>query len=578
MTAIRLLPPELTDKIAAGEVVERPASVVKELIENSLDAAADKIQASFDGGGLRSIIVRDNGLGMDPQEVRLAIQRHATSKIKDEVDLFRVASFGFRGEALPAIASVSKMAVTTRPAQALEAFRIEIKAGQVMEEGLIGAPCGTTVQVDDLFFNTPARLKFLKSHRTESTWIKETFIRLALANPEIYFQLSDPERTLLTFGQTSQVQDRLVQIFGAEAFDSLIEFEEHHPAVRVKGWISPPEQARASSRSIYAFVNKRFVRDRLVLGSLLAGFEGRLEKGRYPLAVVFLDLEPGTVDVNVHPTKLEVRFHHSQAIHLAIRRAVAEALGSRERFGWRPPQGRVAEPRLSVAETPAAFGQETNRLFSASSLLGQDQALSAPDQDAPKGEAPSLSAFRYLGQYAGTYLIGQSGGDLALIDQHAAHERIIYERLHQLRGQSQPLLLAAAATLTPRQSESLTSHLNEARQLGLDIEAFGPGKGSIVVKALPLVLAGLDPVALVRDLADELSETPSARPLEKLCLALARLACRAALKSGQEMSPEKVEALLDDLARLSGPLTCPHGRPIIRRITRAEVDRSFRRS
>jgi len=575
---IKLLPPELVNKIAAGEVVERPASVVKELVENSLDAGADRIEVSFEAGGLGSILVRDNGQGMAPDEARLSLKRHATSKISDETDLFRVASLGFRGEALPAVASVSRLTLTTRPVEASAATRVILEGGRLVSVEEIGAPPGTSVEVRDLFFNTPARLKFLKSDRTESSWIKEAFIRLALARPQVFFRLSETGQALLNLAPAAGAGDRLVELLGPEVGQGLIPIEHDHPAVRVSGLVSSPETTRANSRSIFGYVNGRHVRDRVILAGIMAGYEGRLVKGRFPVALVFLDLEPGTVDVNVHPAKLEVRFRHAGAIHLALKQAVSGALRAEERFIWslaEPGQGQAGpEPRL--AESRPSFGRPERSAFEPGRSGIREPAPLPVDRPEPSLSHDRLD-FRFLGLYAGLYLVGQSGPDLVLIDQHAAHERILFEQLKASPGQSQPLLLPLNVTLTPLEAEVLAGSLEQLAKLGLAVEPFGPRGLSFVVKSLPAPLSGTDPAGLVQDLAAKLSGGRAGMEPEGLLAALARSACRQAIKAGQEMSPQEAASLLEALGRLSGPLTCPHGRPILRRLTRAEIDRGFRR-
>ncbi|MBW1713574.1 MAG: DNA mismatch repair endonuclease MutL, partial [Deltaproteobacteria bacterium] len=543
MGRIRQLSPELADKIAAGEVVERPASVVKELVENSLDAGASRIQVAVEGGGLKLITVRDNGQGMDPDDALLALKRHATSKIKDEADLFRVTSLGFRGEALPAMASVSRLSLTTHSQKAAAATRIEVEGGLIQGSAQTSGPRGTTVEVRDLFYNTPARLKFLKTSRTETAWIKEAVIRLGLARHDVYFQFKENQRASLTLLPVKRAQDRLADLFGPEAAANLIFVEENHPAVRVWGWISPPEESRSSSRSVYTFVNQRFIRDRIVLGGLLSGLEGRLDRGRYPLSVLFLELEPGTLDVNVHPAKLEARFHHAQAVHLAVKRAVSQALGTRDRFIWTVPQD--SRPPLAVAEKEARFGpsppsasvrQPWDRF--SGQAAGDHPHLET--QAEPLPQTPLPHRFRFLGQYSGVYLVGQAGDDLVLIDQHAAHERILYDKFKTSPGQSQPLLTAQKITLAPIQAESLSRHLEAASSLGLALEPFGPDGLTFVVKALPALVAGFDPAKLVKDLADELVSSQSGPSLDSLEMALARLACHQAVRAGQDLSPEEV--------------------------------------
>lgn len=589
MAKVRQLSPILADKIAAGEVVERPASVVKELIENSLDAEATKIVVRIDGGGLAAISVTDNGWGMSPADARLALNRHATSKIFDEADLFRVSSLGFRGEALPSLASVSKMTLTTRETGAETGLEIRIVGGEVESSTEIGSPVGTTVLVQDLFFNTPARLKFMKTPKTEIGWIKEAIIRAALTRPEIRFELHDGPQARLILPVVSDRLDRISDVLGASAANRLIEVEHAHPAVRVKGYISLPEDQKATGRSVYLFVNKRYIQDRAVMSGLLAGYQGRLDSRRYPLAVLDLELEPGTVDVNVHPAKMEVRFHHAQAIRQAVLQAVGAALRAKERFIWKAPQtsndATVAEQvtglrtSRSPAVNPSASGTPNwNRPI-------QPRPITAPPPfSAPQSEPEPLietrSGFRYLGTYADLYLIGQVGPDLVLIDQHAAHERILFDKLTKGPVQSEPLLVEAVVDLEPTVLTEFEERFEEAARLGLILEQTPDRSDQLRVKALPAILRGRDPKTLVRDLVHDLSRGQGAvdDPPSGLAEVLAGRACKAAIKAGQSISRAEVETLVDSLGRLEGPLTCPHGRPIIRRLSRREVDGFFKRT
>jgi DNA mismatch repair protein MutL len=591
MARVRQLPPELADKIAAGEVVERPASVVKELVENSLDAGADRIRVRLEGGGIKSIQIEDNGQGMARADAELSLKRHATSKIADQEDLFRIRTMGFRGEALPAIASVSRLEMTTRTEESTEAIRITVEGGVRTGIEQAAGPVGTRIAVRDLFYNTPARLKFVKTARTETAWIKEALIRLALANPGVGFSLLDQDRTLLDLEPVVKTEDRLSDIFGREDAARLIPIREEHPAVGVEGWIGLPDQARSTSRSIYLFVNNRFIRDKTVLNGLMAGYQGRLERGRYPLAAVYLDLEPGTLDVNVHPAKLEVRFHHAQAIRQALVKAVSKALTAQERFLWTGPaqpggsasvRERIA-PRSSFAAQPARPdpGPAPNFSGPGAPPPAYPRPLPRPEPRPPREdplEPVDQTRFRYLGTFAGLYLVGQVENDLVVIDQHAAHERLLFERLVREPGQSQALLSPQKVVLDPVLAEILGRSLELIAEFGFQVEPFGPDGRTFVVKAVPGLLGHLDPVRLVRDLASQMALDKAEDKPEAVRSVLARVACHAAVRAGREMSRPEVEQLVEDLGELSGPLTCPHGRPLIKRFSRAEFDRWFGRA
>ncbi len=590
MARVRQLPPQLADKIAAGEVVERPASVVKELAENSLDAGADRIQTTIQGGGLKSIRISDNGQGMDEEDARLSIKRHATSKIQDEADLFQVRTMGFRGEALPAIASVSRLELLTRTAAAQEAVKISMEGGDLVSLTQAAGPVGTSVTVADLFYNTPARLKFVKTKKTETAWIKETLFRLALAHPKVGFQLRDDEKELLDLEPVQRMTDRLSEAFGREETEALLRVREDHPAVRVEGWISPAHAARSSSGGVYLFVNGRFIRDKTVLNGLLAGYQGRLERGRYPLAVIFLEMEPGTLDVNVHPAKLEVRLHHAQAVRQAVVRAVSKALTTAERFIWTGPkpaaQGlAVKEGGFSPDRPGGGWSGPSAEKGSWSSRLQTPRFdYRPPSFRSPEGAPPEQPngadeepRFRYLGTYGGVYLVGQVDQDLVVIDQHAAHERIIYEKLVKGPVQSQSLLTPEKITLDPVQADWVRVILDQTASFGFVMEPFDPDGRTFLIKALPAILGTADPCGAVLDLIAVLREEGPEADAEAIRLALARVACHAAVRAGQEMSRPEVDCLVRDLGELTGPLTCPHGRPLIKRFSRAELDRWFKR-
>ena len=591
MPRVRQLPPDLADKIAAGEVVERPASVVKELAENSLDAGADRIRVEIEGGGLKSILVADNGRGMDQADAELSLKRHATSKIADQEDLFQIRTMGFRGEALPAIASVSRLEMTTRSADSSEAVRIVVEGGAqtVLEQS--AGPVGTRIRIRDLFYNTPARLKFVKTARTETAWIKETLIRLALANPGVGFSLVDKDRPVLELEPVSRPEDRLSDVFGREEASRLTPIQEDHPAVRVEGWISPANEARSSSRSIYLFVNTRFIRDKAVLSGLLAGYQGRLERGRYPLAAVYLDLEPGTLDVNVHPAKLEVRFHHAQAVRQAVLKAVSKALTAQERFIWSgPPAGsggfavrdrmalRPAYPEKPGQPPPGPSFRIPDPGGQAPFFSRRPSGIAYPPPPEEVMEPVGQTRFRYLGTFAGLYLVGQVEEDLVVIDQHAAHERLLFEGLARDHGQGQALLSPQKVVLDPVQAEVLSQNLGRIAGFGLQVEPFGPEGRTFLVKAVPALLGSLDPARLVLDVAAQLAREEAEAGPEAVRSVLARVACHAAVRAGREMSRPEVEQLVEDLGELSGPLTCPHGRPLIKRFSRAEFDRWFGRT
>ena len=642
---VRLLPDALIDQIAAGEVVERPASVVKELVENALDAGARRVRVEIRGGGRDLIAVSDDGCGMSPEDARLALSRHATSKITTEDDLGRIASYGFRGEALPAIASVSRLRLCTRSCDAADAHEIRIEAGRIVSERSVGAALGTRVEVADLFANVPARRKFLKTVATEWGHISEWLARAALSLPEVHFEVRRDDRPATVWPATNDPLDRIAAVVSEEDAAAFVAVDSRKggreempggreempgdgvllsgdnpeagaagPRARLHGFVSRPDRHRSTMAGIYFFVNRRPVRDRLLQHALVDVYRDILPRGRFPAAVLFLDISPEEVDVNVHPAKWEVRFTDPRAIHQLIRHAVRAAIAERTWIGGgaAPADRSAAEPGRGYTQSrPAPHGSstqagagsdwiladgpsaerraETGDLFADASLRSGEGGGGAQPANTPADIVASVrfGALPLLGQLLATYLAVETKEGLVLIDQHAAHERVLYERLRaewvEAGVERQGLLLPLTVQLEARSMAALNEAIESVAALGFDLEPLG--EGTVAVRAVPALLAERDPSALVRGLAEELAERsagmsasdPGARVLESADRVFATLACHSARRKGEVLHPKEQQALLDALDAIPWAPTCPHGRPVAVPIGLAEIERRFGR-
>jgi DNA mismatch repair protein MutL len=591
---VRRLPSALIDQIAAGEVVERPASVVKELIENALDAEAMRLRVELRDGGSALCAVTDDGTGMSPEDARLALERHATSKLASPEDLARIASYGFRGEALPAIAAVSALRLRTRSARDETGIEICIEGGVRRSERAVGAPVGTRIEVSELFGNVPARRKFLKSAATEWGHAAEWIARSALAQPAVHFDVARDDRPAWTWPAVSDPLDRIAAVLGEREATALIAVDSSEGRVHTYGWVSRPDRHRSNLSGVYLFVNGRPVRDRVLQHALVDCYRDVLPRGRFPSAVLFVDLPFEAVDVNVHPAKWEVRFADARAAHRWIADAVR---GGLERRSWLAGSAAVAPlpaPARVPGEPPAASAGfalrgEAERgpsdwLF-AGARAPADPALPAEAARAADVRV-RFGELRLLGQLLATYLLVEGKQDLLLVDQHAAHERVLYEQLRAswlARGvERQPLLAPLAVQLEPRALAVLAERSEDAARLGFEIEPFGDD--TIAVRTVPALLAGRDPAGLVRGLADAWlagegasSAASDVRSLDPADRSLATLACHAARRKGDPLDPREQRALLDALDAIPWAPTCPHGRPVVVPFTSAEIERRFGR-
>ncbi len=581
---ILVLPGDVVSRIAAGEVIERPAAVVKELIENSLDAGSTGITIEVKEGGLRLIRVTDNGAGMNRRDAPLAFERHATSKLRSDQDLAAIRTMGFRGEALPSIASVSKVRVTTATREDAVGTRLVVTAGTVTKIDDVATVPGTSVEVEDLFFNTPARKKFLKSTATEFSHISHVVQQICLAWPAVQFRLVHNGQEVLNCPAAASDRDRILQIYHAGFLDRSIEVRGERAGIRLSGFTVNAVHARASKSPQDLFVNRRPVRNATVWHGVADGYGSFLAKGVHPVFVLFLDVESSRVDVNVHPAKREVRFVDADVVHQVVRQAVREALGE----GQRTPQAgegasRAGSPppstdcRASTAVVPDQSSETAPHRFVRDAA---EQQVSFIQEASPAYLPAGSHEVIPLGQMSRTFLVAQVGSELQVIDQHTAHERVLFERLWR-RWQShdvqvQPLLLPDPIELPLQKAILLQRHLADLEKLGLVIEPFGVT--AFLVRALPTVLGDCDASALVQDLVEDLSLWDAPSSLEaKVRPVMASLACHGAVRAGRTMALPEIKRLIEDWVQEGLIMTCPHGRRVALRLSADELARMFGR-
>ncbi len=582
---IQILPPELASQIAAGEVVERPASAVKELVENSLDAGAKTITVTIEEAGRRVIEVADDGCGIPAEEVPLAVERHATSKLYSAEQLFSIGTLGFRGEALASIGSVARLTLTSRTEDSGAATRISVEGGIPTAPQQVGAPRGTAIRVENLFYNVPARLKFLKKDVTERRRIDSLLTRYALAYPDVRFKLIQNGQAKL---QTSGNGDRraiLATLYGVETAKQLLEVNAAEEGLRLSGFISPVAMTRSNRREITFFVNGRWVQDISLSTALIRAYHTMLMVGRYPLAALFLDLEPATVDVNVHPAKAEVRFRDPQRMFSFVQRSVRKAI-----LAYTPvPQMGIAPPALWTERPSAQSGIDPAWKFSREAEYQGtgNQGLDASPFSTSNSQLPDsqpsiikMPLLRLVGQIGQVYIIAEGPDGLYLIDQHAAHERILFERLLAQREAntltSQNLLQAAIVHLPPQQATLLEEQLPILQKFGFEVESFGPN--AFKIRAIPSIFSGSEPAAALKALVEDFEgdETPLQNKLEDRIAA--RVCKRMAVKGGQTLSTAEQESLLRDLENCDSPRTCPHGRPTMIHLSVELLERQFGRT
>jgi DNA mismatch repair protein MutL len=602
MSRIAVLPPELVSQIAAGEVVERPASAVKELLENALDAQATRVDVEVEGGGIARLLIADDGQGMTDVEARLAVERHATSKLRAFEDLNRVATFGFRGEALPTIASVSRFALRTRPAGGDVGTRLQIEGGKLVLAEPVGMPTGTHVEVSELFYNVPARRKFLRSTGTESGHVTEAVEQAALSRPDVTFTLTRDGRKVRELLRVGLRAERVQQVCEVE---DLATCQGERGPLQVEAYLSRPEQARSGAGGLVILVNGRPVRDRAILVTIAQAYGSVLERGRYPRGVVYLDLAPELVDVNVHPQKAEVRFADPRATSDAVYQILSKALVSAfslppvSRAAWGRGAPRLPEPAVVRDEPvrpppppPAARELPLDTLMAAAlrhapaaepaAELAEPPLVAVRDHAVapirPRPEEPWAS-LRFIAQLRMTYLMCEGEDGIYLLDQHAAAERVTFTRLrreYQARAvPSQALLFPLVLDVTPAELELVEQRQKEIAEVGLDVR--GRGTTSLSIHTVPRLLSRASPERLLRDLLSEVSRAGGRGFSDAVDLAIATMACHGSIRAGDALSPSEAKALLEALDDADFAGHCPHGRPVVTHLSYAELERKVGR-
>jgi DNA mismatch repair protein MutL len=562
---VQRLPEGVVNRIAAGEVVERPASVVKELVENSLDAGAGRVVIAIRGAGRELVSVADDGHGMTPRDALLALERHATSKIVGEADLETIATLGFRGEALAAIFAVSRFRVSSRARGSPRGILILGEGGVIGETGELDVPEGTTVEVRDLFFNTPARAKFLKSPATEQGAILRVVTQLAVAHPAVEMRLSANGRLLLQAAAAASGRERLGALYGFGLAARLLEARAERGGVSLSALVAPPALARTHREDIHLIVNGRPVRDTLLTQALLEAYRPRLPRDQFPLALLVLAVPPGQVDVNVHPTKAWVRFRQPRLVHDLVHEAIAGALRRVDATPMQRLAAIDASPPVAEAGPPGA----TEDTFGQASLFRETEA--------PYPAARSFG--QPIGQIEDTFIVAYTADEVFFIDQHVAHERVLFERLRAeldrgpLPGQA--LLFPRPLELAPARRRAVEDALADLSRLGFALEGFGGD--ALLLRGVPAALRADEPERLVDDLAREIEDGTARGPSPVLDRVLAFVACRGAIKANQALGPEEMARLLADLASTAAPFHCPHGRPIMSRVPLREIRRELKR-
>lgn len=584
---IRLLTDHVINKIAAGEVVERPASVLKELLENSIDAGATFVDVEVTAGGKRLVSVRDDGVGMSRDGALLGIERHATSKIRDVGDIENIETLGFRGEALAAIAAVSRFRLVTRRQEDLEGCEIEVHGGTIQQVREAGSPPGTAVSVRNLFYNVPARRKFLRADQTETAHVREMFLVHALAHPGIAMHLVVDDRPLYQLSGDSTVGDRIRELFSASLFDGLHPVEYRDADVAVTGFIGSPQLHRADRSEQYVFVNGRPASAAIVVGALREAYQSTLPKGRFPVLFLFLEVDAAQIDVNVHPTKKEVRFRRPREVREGIIAAVQEALKMQPASGGDatelPPA--PSGPTMAIRDMPVLepfpYPSVTvqGELNADGRDLGTDQTAGTVDAGPGLRDMP-WAWCRVLGQVGGLYVVLETDGGLVLMDPHAAHERVLFESYLKEREngrvQSQGLLVPENVQASPQEAGRIRSHLDLLGELGFGISDFGGD--SFLVDAMPSCIDQVSATTVLSDIVTAIEESGT-RSGQRTMLeeAIVRSACHAAASGRRSLQVKEVEQLVRDLANADMPYTCPHGRPTIIFMGFRELDRKFGR-
>jgi DNA mismatch repair protein MutL len=641
MGRIRILTDQVANQIAAGEVVDRPASVVKELLENALDAGATRIRVEVEAGGRKLIRIIDNGVGMVRDDALLAFERHATSKIRSSADLLSIATLGFRGEALPSIASIARVELETRAADEASGTRLEIAGGKILRVEDAGLPQGTTISVKDLFFNTPARRKFLKAETTELSHVTALVTHYALAHPEKHFELHSATHALLIAPPVQKPAERIYQIFGKGTLDQLIPMaaerafdraglpepppwkrDEDYAApdpgfLRMSGFVSKPELQKLNRNSIYIFVNQRLIRDRLILHAVSEAYRNIIPPTSYPVILMFLEMPAHEVDVNVHPAKTEVRFRQQAAVHDFVRDSIRNTLmKSRPAAGFlaaleanphatpslTPPISSLAveeetpgvvetmtadtapfvltEQQLPPEEVKLPFALPVHENGSAKAPVHDREAPAFPEDGEPVANLNSLASLKPLGQLRESFILAMNDEGLWIIDQHVAHERVLFEKILREREvervERQRLLMPLLVDLQPHQMVLFATIAQELESNGFEVEPFGPH--TIAVKAAPVGLEGKRLERMLTEVLEQAGNPVQAENMGTLRTRIAAsIACHSAIKVNMPLDPQRIEWLLKELAKTAHPTSCPHGRPIALRYSWKDIQRAFQR-
>ncbi len=592
MSKIKILPEIIANQIAAGEIIERPASVVKELIENSLDAGSTRILVEVEKGGRALIRVGDNGAGMSRDDALLAIERYATSKIYDDTDLFAISTLGFRGEALPSIASVTQFSLVTRETHTAEATAIRINGGKLTDVSAAGAPAGTMITAKKLFFNTPARRKYLKTIPTEMGHITDTVASIAMGWPEVQIQLNHNGKPVKQWPSTDISQSRAAAILGSDVQDALIPIKTESDSVAITGLIASPQITRRTANGLYLYVNGRIIRDRMVRHAILQGYAGRLMKGQFPVAVLFITVPYDMVDINVHPTKHEVRFARPRIVHEAVVKAITRTLQQTQHNGSSRSTMAIMPPAStsSIGEYRSGYDENQSNKKPKEFTNKQEFTPSASSEHADNGSAskkqPSLwkpkffADLRFIGELHNTYLLCESQDGLILVDQHAAHERIVFEQLKRKADSSsqagQKLLIPETFDLNYSEAATFKKLIPSFLTLGLEIEPFGGA--TFVVKSVPVLLSGNEMKPLLMEIAAKMASIGFTQGLAKAlddCLIL--IACHSALRAKQYVTQEQVKTLFHQMDACDNPSFCPHGRPTWIRWSKDALGKAFHR-
>ncbi|MBW2636085.1 MAG: DNA mismatch repair endonuclease MutL [Deltaproteobacteria bacterium] len=587
---IAVMPGELSSQIAAGEVVERPASIVKELLENSLDAGATDIAVELEDGGKSLIKIVDNGEGIHKDDVSLTFERHATSKIYKFEDITDLDSFGFRGEAIASIASVSKVEMLTRKEDSLSGTRVRVEGGFIKEVVDAGCPVGTSVTVSDIFYSTPVRMKFLKKDATEQSYCMEAITRIALSNPGTRIKVVARGKTVFDVPRTENIFDRVSLVLGKNFRQNSMRIEGEKGSAGLEGFISTPDLTRSNTKGIFHYVNRRFVRDGLLNHALMNSYRWLIEPRKYPSAVLFFDLPPQEVDANVHPAKMEVRFRNSRDIYDLVIDTVAGTLAmqgiSRERTSESGEISNIyrkrteeALRRYTISATPKRHLFENGVVFEGRALsTDTDPGIFEREYTASREEM-SFSSLTYLGQTMGTYLIFSDNGGIILLDQHAAHERVLFEKLRERSskdGERQKLLIQEIISVSPGHFGLLMDHIELLTDVGIEIEPYG--ENTVLLKSIPSSLTQVNIEVLIQDIIEEFIKTGKTQKIDEIREKIYTLfACKGAIKAHHILSAREVTSLCEELDSVPFATHCPHGRPLYIRLDKAALERMFKR-